>query len=637
VDTSFGSSTPETRVHASQAHLPLGVFGALAIFCLAGAWLLAMEARSYPNLHTILDAGMALFSGLLSLLLWDVGRDSSDPLPKCLALSFTLTCVLEAIHVAVTVDWFGLLAPIAAAENSLRPATWPPAAYVLPIGVGYALWLANRGRRIVLQHGLVVAIVGGGLFLAFQNLPPYAPPGFLGITRPTLILPPVLWVAVGVVSWRGRNLVQLFKPLALMAAILTAANTVMLYSTAPADPAAMVAHLGKVIGYATFLLSLMQLASMNMRARTRMEAELSRLNLDLEHRVMERTVQIEAANVSLRRSEARFRQALEATPNALLMINSRGLIEMVNGQTESMFGHARAALLGHPVEMLVPDRFRGGHPGHRTSFYADPQSRPMGAGRDLNAMKKDGSEFPVEIGLNPIETDAGTMVLAAVVDISDRKREEQRLRAALSEKDVLLGEIHHRVKNNLQIVHSLLDLQTGRVTDPTAIETLRESQNRIKSMALIHQLLYQSRDFAEVDFKAFLDTLIPSLVSSYAMEPDHITISIETADVFLPLDAAVPCGLIANELITNALKHGFPDDRRGQIRVQLEREVTGQATFVVSDDGIGIPEDLVVEDTVTFGLQLVMLLAEQLGGKLAIQRSAPTRFLLRFPMQRSGT
>jgi Histidine kinase len=108
-----------------------------------------------------------------------------------------------------------------------------------------------------------------------------------------------------------------------------------------------------------------------------------------------------------------------------------------------------------------------------------------------------------------IETDDGTMVLAAVVDISDRKREDGRLRAALKEKEILLGEVHHRVKNNLQIVHSLLDLQSARITDPVAIDMLRESQNRIKSMALIHQLLYVSGDFAEVDFRAFLDTLIP--------------------------------------------------------------------------------------------------------------------------------
>ena len=144
-------------------------------------------------------------------------------------------------------------------------------------------------------------------------------------------------------------------------------------------------------------------------------------------------------------------------------------------------------MLAQNIEFLVPERFRAHHPALRTLFFADPHSRPMGAGRDLYGLKKDGSEFPVEIGLNPIETEEGEMVLSAIVDISDRKQKEERIHAALKEKDTLLGEIHHRVKNNLQVIHSLLDLQSDLVTDERILGILRESQNRIKSMALIHQ------------------------------------------------------------------------------------------------------------------------------------------------------
>src|SRR3954464_1969390 len=212
---------------------------------------------------------------------------------------------------------------------------------------------------------------------------------------------------------------------------------------------------------------------------------------------------------SRKKLEERFRQVVESAPNAMVMINGSGNIEMVNAQAEKLFGYERKDMLKQPIEMLVPERFRRNHPGLRSSFFAGPVSRPMGAGRDLYGLKKDGSEFPIEIGLNPIETDEGSMVLSAIVDISDRKHKEASIHAALKEKDVLLGEIHHRVKNNLQIVHSLLGLQSTNITDNLVISMMRESQNRIRSMALIHQTLYESKDFARVDFRNFLDSLVP--------------------------------------------------------------------------------------------------------------------------------
>jgi PAS domain S-box-containing protein len=333
---------------------------------------------------------------------------------------------------------------------------------------------------------------------------------------------------------------------------------------------------------------------------------------------------------ALRRSEERFRRVVEATPNAMVMIDQAGRIAMVNAQTERVFGYSRTELLGQSVEMLVPERFRGHHPELRAAFFSDPQTRPMGIGRDLYGLRKDGTEFSVEIGLNPIETDEGTMVLSAILDISYRKQEESRIHASLKEKDILLGEIHHRVKNNLQIVDSLLGLQSGAIQDTGIQGILRESQNRIKSMALIHQILYQSSDFAKMDFRNFLDSLIPSLASSYGADPDHIAISVNAAEVRLPLNMAIPCGLMVNELVSNALKHGFPGTRHGAIRVELSKASDGQVLLSVEDDGVGISSDLDLEQTGTLGLQLVALLTDQIGGKMDIQRSNPTRFALQF-------
>jgi PAS domain S-box-containing protein len=324
---------------------------------------------------------------------------------------------------------------------------------------------------------------------------------------------------------------------------------------------------------------------------------------------------------------------VEAAPYAMVMVDTAGIIEMVNAQAEAVFGYSRQEMVGQTVEMLIPPGLRHDHPGLRQSFNADPRSRPMGVGRDLRACRKDGSEFYVEIGLNPVDTADGPKVLSAIVDISDRKQKEERIQAALREKDILLGEIHHRVKNNLQLISSLLELQSAQIDDPTVLAMLRDSQNRVRSMVLVHQTLYQSKDFAQVDFAGFLDSLLSTMATSYGMNSDGISLSVDTKTVLLPISVAIPCGLIVNELITNAFKHAFPGGRPGEIAVGLAEDGDGHAVLSVSDDGIGIPDDLVIEQAPTLGLQLVTLLADQLQGTVSIQRAAPTRIALRFPIR----
>jgi two-component system, sensor histidine kinase PdtaS len=327
-----------------------------------------------------------------------------------------------------------------------------------------------------------------------------------------------------------------------------------------------------------------------------------------------------------------FHQIVEAAPYAMVMINQTGRIELVNAQAEVVFGYDRSEILGQPIEVLVSEQLRRPHRELRLAFFADPRSGPMAPGRDLYAIRKDGSEFPVEIGLTPIETDDGPMVLSAIVDISHRKEEEERIRAALKEKDILLGEIHHRVKNNLQIIYSLLSLQSARITDPAALDLLLDSQNRIHSMALIHQTLYGSRDFARVDFALFIDTLLPALIRSFGADANRISVRVDVEPVLLPIDVAVPCGLVLNELITNAFRHAFRDRDRGEIRVTLTRQMDDAALLSVSDNGIGLPDRGGTTTTDTLGLQLVEQLADQMDGAISIRRSDPTQFSLRFPI-----
>lgn len=336
-----------------------------------------------------------------------------------------------------------------------------------------------------------------------------------------------------------------------------------------------------------------------------------------------------------KRMEERFRRVVEFAPNAIVMINALGKIEMVNAQAETLFGYGREELLGRSIELLIPERFRRNHPELRQSFLEDPRSRPMGAGRDLFALRKDGTEFPVEIGLNPLETYEGTMILSAIVDISDRVLKEKSIRQALKEKEIMLGEIHHRVKNNLHIVHSLLDLQMERLSDNTVLDMMRDSQNRIRSMALIHQTLYESNDFSDVDFGAFLDTLIPTLKSSYCADPDRVLVSVAADDVRLPINAAIPCGLIVNELMSNIFKHAFPERSEGEVSVVLETvDVPAprgeHVRLVVTDNGVGLDDNLDIAKTQTLGLQLVLLLVEQLHGHLTLKSRNPTQFTIDF-------
>ena len=202
-----------------------------------------------------------------------------------------------------------------------------------------------------------------------------------------------------------------------------------------------------------------------------------------------------------------FRIALEAAPTGMIMVDRDGRIVLVNAQVERIFGYRRQELVGESIDMLVPSRFRERHPDVRNRFFAEPVARPMGAGRDLYGIRKDGSEVPVEIGLNPVRTLAGEFVLSSVVDITERKRAEEALEEQRNdldrqsrEREVLLKEIYHRVKNNLQVISSLLNLQTSSVTDGRARESLEEARNRVLSIALVHEQLYQSTDLGRVDF-----------------------------------------------------------------------------------------------------------------------------------------
>lgn len=339
-------------------------------------------------------------------------------------------------------------------------------------------------------------------------------------------------------------------------------------------------------------------------------------------------------------SEDSFRRVVEWAPTAMILVDATGTVTLINAQAEKVFGYRREELVGRCVEDLVPARFAAGHPANRQDYLAHPQPRPMGTGRELFARRQDGSEFPVEIGLNPIVTEQGMMVLASVVDITERHRAQEILEKALLEKTVLLNELHHRVKNNLQVIASLLNLQASHAGDPRLQTVLNESQSRVKAMALTHQLLYERKDYSRIDLGEYLERLVQLLIGSYRAANQHIALrcSHPPEPVHVDLERAIPCGLVVNELVTNAFKHAFPGRSAGEIVIDLQAEGTGSIVLSVADDGVGLPADFELESIRSLGLQLVPLLVDQLGGCLAIERQAGTRFRIDFspsPIQRS--
>jgi PAS domain S-box-containing protein len=336
----------------------------------------------------------------------------------------------------------------------------------------------------------------------------------------------------------------------------------------------------------------------------------------------------QSKGLELRHKELLLRGMFEAIPAAILVVDRHGRIHTANAMAETLFGYPLEAFAHLTVESLLPERYATAHIRHRQDYFGEPRRRGMGHGLELFGRRRDGSEFPVDVVLNHFQTPEGEMAIAIIADITRRKQKQELIAAALREKEILLAEIHHRVKNNLQIIHSLLDLQAMQVEDPKALEILQDCQGRIQSMALIHQTLYQSKDFGLVDFALFLETLTGQLQGS--LGSDRIALRLDLEQVMLPIQKAIPCGLIVNELVSNALKHAFPNSTGGTIQVELSGSKDGGLRFAVSDDGIGVAEDLDVDHTPTLGLHLVRLLCEQIGASLTVHRRNPTRFTVRF-------
>lgn len=300
---------------------------------------------------------------------------------------------------------------------------------------------------------------------------------------------------------------------------------------------------------------------------------------------------------------------------------------LVNDAACKLFGRSKEEILGKTAYDLFPSKETA-----EMSWIKDEEAFKSGAettNEETNTYAP-GVTLTVLVKKTPYKDNAGNHFLVSLTrDITERKQAEDRIIASLQEKEILLKEVHHRVKNNLQIISSLLSLQSMDFTDDNIIRIFSDSQNRIKSMALVHENLYRSRDLGKVDFNEYLNQLVSYLSQSYGDLSRKIDFKVNSDNVFLNVNTAIPCGMIINELVSNSLKYAFPDGRSGKICIDLSSNDDGYR-LIISDNGVGLKGDLNIKESKTLGILLIETLVKQIHGRMSLDVRQGTRCEVHF-------
>jgi PAS domain S-box-containing protein len=344
-------------------------------------------------------------------------------------------------------------------------------------------------------------------------------------------------------------------------------------------------------------------------------------NLKAENKARKRS------EAELRESEEKFRELVENINDVMFLVDTEGIITYVSPPVRTLAGYAPEDLVGHRFsEITHPEDL----PGLQRNLRDTLENRIEPS--EFRYFNKAGQTRWARTSSRPISKGGGSVtgIRGIFSDITERKRAEEAVQASLREKEILLREIHHRVKNNMQVISSLFNLQAGHIADEEARRMLKEGQLRIRSMALVHEKLYRSHDLSKIEFGAYLQSLSAYLFQFFKVDADRIRLETDLEDVFLDINSAVPCGLLISELITNALKYAFPGDRKGVIGIRLRRSKDGTVELRVSDDGAGFPETVDFHRTESLGLQIVDLLVGQLEGTIELERKKGAVFTIAF-------
>lgn len=327
------------------------------------------------------------------------------------------------------------------------------------------------------------------------------------------------------------------------------------------------------------------------------------------------------ADETLKESEERFRSVVESSTDAIIITDKKMNIVSWNKGAEKIFGYKVDEIVGKLITKIVPYEYGNENFSHDEITILE---KPL----EMLGLRKDGNRFPIEILINSWNMDGETFYTSFIRDITRRKIVEGKIKSSLNEKEVLLKEIHHRVKNNMQIISSLISLQTDYADNEDTIKMFQDSKNRIRSMALIHEKLYQSDDISLIDFSDYIESLAGRLLEVYGVGR-RITLKVNAEDIFLSIDSAIPCGLIINELVSNSIKHAFPEDEYGEVTIDMTGN-NKKYVLTVADNGVGFPDDIDYRDTESLGLQIVQTLISQLRGEIDLVANGGTKFEIIF-------
>jgi PAS domain S-box-containing protein len=347
--------------------------------------------------------------------------------------------------------------------------------------------------------------------------------------------------------------------------------------------------------------------------------EFDRADIELIQHVANQMGQIlmrEQVEETLHEVEERYRRLVESSDDLIFSVDRAGVFRTAGGMRLREFGLRPADVVGKSLDDLFGEEAELYHKRHQQVFDSGEILTYEHAFEFAGITKTDLTT------IYPIRDESGTVEMVGVIcrDITERVRMEGRIKASLREKEVLLRELHHRTTNNMQVISAMLALQASHTKDERIVRVFQETENRIRSMALVHQKLLQSADLSSIDLKEYVSDLVNFLVASYGMRSDRISLILDVDSIPVLIDIAVPCGLILNELISNALKHAFPGDMKGEIRVRIGKTETGEMELQVSDDGVGVPQGFDFKSSDTLGLQNVFAIGQhQLQGEVVFE------------------